>query len=211
MTSLADTDLFVLTADWQIQRTIETLLTYRRPALDIGNISFHVQRHPRRDPGCRTESTSFLETARRSHLRALVVFDFEGCGENRLDATGLEASLERDLRARGWEEDRTAVIVINPELEAWVFGAASRHIQRAVGWSGSQAPLDWLASNGYRSESSGKPENPKAALEALLFQSRRTRSARVYEDLARTASLNHCHDPAFHKFRSTLHRWFPIG
>lgn len=211
MTSSATTDLFVLTADLQTQRTIETLLAYRRPALDISDISFDVRRHPRQDPGCRNESALFLETTRLSHRKALVVFDFEGCGENRLDANELELRLEQEFRDRGWEEDRAAVIVINPELEAWVFGATFRHIQRAVGWNHPQSPRDWLVSNGYCSESTGKPEDPKAALEALLFQSRRTRSAKVYETVARVVSLAHCQDRAFRKFRTTLHRWFPHG
>ncbi len=140
-----------------------------------------------------------------------MVFDFEGCGENRLDASQLELRLEQEMGNRGWEEDRATYVVIEPELEAWVFGAAYHHIQRVVGWNESQRPLDWLVSNGYRSESTGKPEDPKAALEALLFQSRRTRSAKVYEDLARNVSLASCQDHAFRKFRSTLHRWFPPG
>lgn len=209
MTTETVTDLFVLTADSQIQRTIQTLLTHRRTALNIGDVSFDIQRHPRQDPGCRSASGSFLEAVRDSHAKALVVFDFEGCGENHLDAASLESSLERDLRDRGWEEDRVAYVVINPELEAWVFGASFHHIRRAVGWSESQRPLDWLASNGYRSQSTGKPEDPKAALEALLFQSRRTRSAKLYEDLARNVTLTRCQDPAFQKLRSTLQRWFP--
>ena len=211
MTTETLTDLFVLTADSQIQRTIQTLLTHRRPALNIVDISFDIQRHPRKDPGCRRASGSFLDTVRDSHSKALVVFDFEGCGENRLDAAGLEANLEQDLRDRGWEEDRVAYVVINPELEAWVFGASFDHIRRAVGWSESQRPVDWLASNGFGYESTGKPRDPKAALEALLYQSRRPRSAKLYENLARAVSLDNCQNRSFGKLRSTLQRWFPPG
>ncbi len=203
------TDLFVLVADSQIQRTVETLLTYRRAALNIREISYEVQRHPRQDSGCRTQSVALVETTRPSHDKAIVVFDFEGCGENRLDAHGLEDRLEQELRGRGWEPDRVAYIVIDPELEVWAFGASPEHLRRAVGWTGTETIHEWLVSTGHWALERPKPQNPKAALESLLLRSRRTRSARVYEDLARRVSLDRCQDRAFQKFRTTLQRWFP--
>ena len=203
------TDLFVLVADSQIQRTVETLLTYRRAALNIREISYEVQRHPRQDPGCRTQSVALVDTTRSSHDKAIVVFDFEGCGENRLDAHELEDRLEQELQGRGWEPDRVAYIVIDPELEVWAFGAAPGHLGRAVGWTGTGTIQEWLVSNGQWALECSKPQNPKAALESLLLRSQRTRSARVYEDLAQRVSLNRCQDRAFQKFRATLQRWFP--
>ena len=203
------TDLFILVADSQIQRTVETLLTYRRAALNIREISYEVQRHPRQDPGCRTQSVALVETTRLSHGKAIVVFDFEGCGENGLDARELEDHLEQELQGRGWELDRVAYIVIDPELEVWAFGAAPGHLRRAVGWTGTETIQEWLVSNGHWALDTPKPQNPKAALESLLLRSRRTRSARVYEELARNVSLTRCRDRAFRKFCTTLQRWFP--
>ncbi len=49
-------DLFVLVADSQMKRTVETLLGHRKPALGIREISFEVQSHPHQDSGCRTAS-----------------------------------------------------------------------------------------------------------------------------------------------------------
>ena len=203
------TDLFVLVADSQIQRTVETLLTYRRAALNIREISYEVQRHPRQDPGCRAQSVALVETTRSSHDKAIVVFDFEGCGENRLDAHALENRLEQELQGRGWEPDRVAYIVIDPELEAWAFGAAPEHLRQAVGWTGTETIQEWLVSNGHWALECPKPQNPKAALESLLLRSKRTRSAKVYEELAHRVSLARCQDRAFNKFRATLQRWFP--
>jgi hypothetical protein len=203
------TDLFVLVADSQIQRTVKTLLTYRRAALNIRKISYEVQRHPRQDPGCRTQSVALVETTRSSHGKAIVVFDFEGCGENRLDAHELEDRLEQKLQGRGWAPDRVAYIVIDSELEAWAFGAAPGHLRRAVGWTGTETIQEWLVSDGHWALDTPKPQNPKAALESLLLRSHRTRSARLYEELARNVNLTRCQDRAFQKFRATLQRWFP--
>ena len=202
-------DLFVLVADSQIQRSIGTLLSHRVRALNIRYISFDVRRHPQQDPGCRTASASLLDTTRDSHNKALVVFDFQGCGETRLPAPDLERQLEQEYHDRGWAADRVAFIVIDPELEAWAFGVAFEHLQRAVGWKGPESIPNWLESNGHLPGGMGKPADPKTALEALLFQSRRTRSGRVYEELARNVGLARCQDRAFQKFRDTLRRWFP--
>ena len=203
------TDLFVLVADSQIQRTVETLLTYRRAALNIREISYEIRRHPRQDPGCRTQSVALVETIRTSHEKAIVVFDFEGCGENRLDAHELEDRLEQELQMRGWEPDRVAYIVIAPELEVWAFGADPGHLRLAAGWTEPETIHEWLVSNGHWALDTPKPQNPKAALESLLLRSHRTRSARLYEELARNVSLTRCQDRAFRKFRDTLRRWFP--
>ena len=208
MTSPCLKDLFVLAADSQIQRTIGTLLGHRRMALNICGISFEVQRHPRRDPGCRTESASFLDTTRDRHRKAMVVFDFQGSGENYLNPAALEQQLEQECHNRGWEQDQIAFIVIDPELEAWAFGATFGHLQRAAGWNGPESIQDWLTSNGHLLSGAGKPSDPKAAIETLLLQTRRTRSAKFYEELARSVSLTRCQDRAFQKFRDTLRRWF---
>ena len=210
MTSSETTDLFVLTADSQVERTIETLLTHRRPSLNIRDVSFEVQRHPRSDPGCRIASAEFLRHLRGKYDKAIVIFDYEGCGAIDVTAQELEDQLERELHTTGWEPDSVSVIVIGPELEVCMLGAAFQHLQRRVNWTGPQNLRNWLIINGYLTGEQIKPENPKQAIQHLLDLARRPRSTKLYEDIAMQVSLARCQDRAFQKFRNTLQRWFPV-
>ena len=101
MAAPAARDLYVLAADVHIGRTVETLLSRRCPAMGIRNMSFRVDWHPRNDPGCRTESVGALRDIRRDYHRAMVVFDYSGCGAGNVTAVELEARLERELATAG--------------------------------------------------------------------------------------------------------------
>ena len=192
-----------------MQRTIQTLFDHRREALGISSFSVDVQAHRNRDPGCRTAAGDVLNPARHSHRKAIVVFDLHGCGENLRTAGQLEIALEHEFEDRGWEDDSVAFVVIEPELEAWLFGAAFQRIETAIGWSQTTPLREWLESNGHLSAGEIKPVDPQAAVDAALEQERQPRTARMFADLARRVSLAHCQDRAFQKFRSTLQRWFP--
>ena len=211
MTSPATRDLFVLVADSQLQRTIATLLEHRLLALEIGDISFEVQRHPGRDPGCRIDADSFLRHIQDNYRKVMVVFDFEGCGASNTTAGELEGQLEQQIENAGWELDRVAVIVIEPELEAWLFGGTFSHLEQAIGWSHPQPIQHWLVSGDHLSSGLVKPADPKAAMEALLLQAGRPRSSKLYADMAEKMSLVRCRDRAFQKFRATLQHWFPVS
>ena len=128
-------DLVVIAADKQMQRTVETLLARRYQALGIAQVTFDVLRHPQKDPGCRTASEVFLSPSRNRYRKAVVVFDYHGSGENNLTAAELESALELRLCSQGWEPESIAFVVIDPELEAWVFGATDRQLERVVNWS----------------------------------------------------------------------------
>ena len=203
-------DLLVLVADSQMKRTVETLIGNRRPALGIRHISFEVQSHPHQDSGCRTASEGILRPLRDEYQNALVMFDYDGCGVSQITAPDLERNLEQSYEANGWPTSSVAFVVIEPELEAWMFGASFQQLQQFVGWSHAENIREWLTRNGYLNEGSYKPDDPKSAIEAILDLQREPRSRRLYEYLARTVSLARCQDRAFRKFRATLQRWFPM-
>ena len=210
MTSLPNLkDLIVLTADSQAQRTIETLLQFRRPSLEIGDISFEVHRHPHQDSGCRTTPGQVLNPLRSGFNKTMVVFDLEGSGAGNVSAEELESQIERQLEASGWVPDNVALVVIEPELEAWVFGASWRHLRDAVRWSQPEPVRAWLESQEFLQPGVLKPSDPKAAFEALLSLQRIRRSGDLFVQLAKRVSLARCQDRAFQKFRATLQRWFP--
>lgn len=202
-------DLLVLAADPTIQRTIQTLLKERRDALGISTLTVDFQTHRHRDSGCRTAPGAVINPLRNQYRRAMIVFDFHGSGESRRTASQLEIDLERDLRNAGWGSDRVAVVSIEPELEAWVFGSSAVHLEEVIGWSQPQSIREWLEFNGHVSVGVPKPTDPQTAFDEMLRLHGTRRSRALFAKLAHRVSLARCQDRAFQKFRSTLQRWFP--
>ena len=142
---------------------------------------------------------------------ALVVFDWEGCGSPS-SREEIEAELEDDLWRNGWNE-RARAVVIDPELEAWVW-AGSRAVAEALGWGPDYTRLrSWLTTEGLWGEGSPKPGRPKTAMLRAMRSAppstRRRRSPRVFGEIAASVSLRNCQDPAFQKLKYTLQAWYP--
>ena len=154
-------DLFLLTADSQLERTLRTLLDFRRPSLGIRDISFEVHRHQNKDPGCRTESVSYLRELQGEYAKAMVVFDFRGCGAEDVEPEGLEEELEADLSRAGWSRDAVAVIVIYPELEAWLFGGSFQRLQETIDWTDPLSISAWFVARVFWSTEMPSPPFPK--------------------------------------------------
>ena len=202
-------DLFILTADSQLERTLSTLLHHRKPSLNIRDITFEIRRHQNKDPGCRTESASYLRELQGEYSKAMVVFDFRGCGAEDVRPEELEDQLEAEVAGAGWSRADSSVDVIYPELEAWLFAASFQRLQQVLGWPGSQSLNDWFEEKGFLSPGIVKPAHPKVALEILLSELRIPRSSSLFEQIARRQSLVSCQDRSFQKFRNTLQHWFP--
>ena len=203
-------DLFILTADSQIQSTLSTLLEFRRPSLAIRDISFEIRRHQNKDPGCRTESSAYLRELQGEYSKAMVVFDYHGCGAKSVEPEELEEVLELELATAGWSRTDVAVIVIYPELEGWVFGGTYQRLQQIIGWPGAVPLREWFEQRGFLEHGTTKPVFPKMAIEAVLSEVRVPRSSNLFEQLALRQGLARCHDRSFQKFRDTLRQWFPV-
>lgn len=201
-------DLVVLVADRDMEATIRTLLGKRPSALGIRAPEADVFVHPERDPGVYRRGDSFLSTFSRTHQYALVMFDYHGCGRENLSVDALREDLKKRLETRGWS-CRCEVIVINPELEVWVW-AKSPHFAKVLGLTREevQRTLEQFPPTGGRA---GKPNRPKEAFEACLQKGRIPRSASLYRELAAKVSLARCADPAFARLRDVLRSWFPPG
>lgn len=204
-------DLVVLVADQDQEFAIRGLLAARAADLRMRPVTTTTFRHPQRDPGCRKGATEFLRGFLRSSAHALVVFDHHGSGAHADAAAEVEAAVETTLSRNGWSE-RSACIVIEPELENWVW-SDSPEVDRIVGWNADALPgarlRDWLAARGHWTSGRAKPADPKAALRAALREVRRQPSASLFEDLAERVPLQGCSDRAFLKLCSTLRTWFP--
>jgi hypothetical protein len=120
----------------------------------------------------------------------------------------LEADVEQRLATNGWA-DRARAIVIDPELESWVW-SKSPEVDKALGWAGHVPALrPWLTQNGWLHESEAKPARPKEAMDAALRVVRRPRSSAIFRELAERVSFRRCTDAAFGKLITTLQTWFP--
>lgn len=199
-------DLFVLAADLGIANAIGSLLG-RPQSLGIGKPSFDIERHPGRDSGCRTGADNHLRPFRDRYRYALVVFDRHGCNSD-LPRAKIQQEVELRLEQGGWQE-RSKAIVIDPEIETWVWNA-SPHTADVLGWNGDYPKLQgWLETQGCWRQGCPKPPEPKKAMTMAVRQTRVRRSPRLFSCLAAKASPRHCTDPAFDEFRATLRSWFP--
>lgn len=133
--------------------------------------------------------------------------DREGCGREAAGREQLEKEIEFRLDDSGWE-DRAAAVVIDPELEIWVW-SDSPHVDAIIGWEGRDPPLrTWLKDREFLREDQIKPLRPKEALEGALRVSRTPRSSSIYLKLAQKVSLERCIDPSFVKLKIILQEWF---
>jgi hypothetical protein len=201
-------DLVILTADKNMKFAIEGLL--KRPKdLNIRPVTTAFFIHPERDPGCLLRANAILRPFTNHFAHAIVVFDREGCGKQEKTREDLENSVEIGLTQSGWK-GRASVIVIDPELENWVF-SDSLDVDKATGWAGKTPPLrHWLKSKGFLMEGQVKPTRPKEAMEAALRHVRRPRSSSIYAQLAERVRFSHCSDNAFQKFKKIIQSWFPV-
>jgi hypothetical protein len=199
-------DLVVLTADKNTQFTLRGGLS-RPQALGIRPVSFDFRVHAGRDGGARSSGAEVLRGERRRFLRALLVFDFEGCGA----ATGQTAAqVEQHLDAElslVWGSDAKA-IVVDPEIEAWIWGTDNA-LHEVLGWPLQQSIRAWLKLGGHALADNGKPARPKEAFEALVPVHQLPRSSSIYESIAGKISLASCQDGAFLRLRQVLQQWFP--
>ena len=199
-------DLIVLLADIQQEKTIETLLTHRQASLNIRTISFDIYRPPSKAPGVYHGAANFLAPFVSQSQYALVVLDREWAGSPR-DGAMIGKNLLNQLYSKGWSPTTCEVIVIDPELEAWVW-STSPHVATVLRTKWDK--IQKLAQKrGYWAKGQPKPTRPKELLQAILKQQRRPSSSSIFQELARKVGLARCQDQSFILLRDTVAGWFP--
>lgn len=178
----------------------------RPAAIGIRPIEFEFRVHPGRDGGTRKTGPELLAVERRRFQHGLLVLDYEGSGSDLPDAKALEAQLDGRVRA-AWQAEAKS-IVIEPELDVWVWGADNA-VEEAIGWSAGKGLREWLREGGFSFTSTDKPDRPKEALQAALRLSGLPRSSALYQRIAERISLRRCGDEAFLRLRRQLMAWFP--
>lgn len=176
-------DLVLLVADKNTQFALKGALG-RPEALGIRPITFEFRVHPGRDGGTRKTGPDVLALERRRFEQGLLVLDFEGSGTDLPNAKALEAQLDGRLSAH-WNAAAKS-IVIEPELDVWVWGADNA-VEAALEWPAGKSVRGWLREQGFTFEANEKPTRPKEALEAALRMPdlSRPRSSTLYQTIAR--------------------------
>lgn len=202
-------DLIVVTADKRQQDLFEHLLSLPMARLGTRNFSFTVIRMSGHDSDCRRKGASLINLYREAYSHALLVFDYEGCGdEHGKSADEIESELDYKL-GQDWN-DKAAAIVIVPELERWIW-IDSPKFNEAVKWKDDFGGLREWTTAFFPFDNDGKPERPKEAFHAVLKKTRLPKSSATYKRIVETASLKKCTDNAFQKLLSRLRTWFPVS
>jgi len=188
--------------------------------------------HPGRDPGVWKDVSTLLLPERGLYERALIVLDeaFEGAPQPDVLVGQIENLAETHGR---WARDRFEVILIRPELEAWIW-QRNRHVAEAFEFPGSESDLwrlleDQSLALDKRTKkhhfvqadspsglhpawpaNKSKPDNPKGVVEALASHCQSSGPPSViFNEITSQVSTAHCVDQSFHKLREALRRWFP--
>src|ERR1035437_1529310 len=200
-------DLIVLAADKSMKLVMDGLLT-RSAELGLRAVSFDAVVHEKRDPGVRLEAHSFLHSQLRRYGHALAICDRHGSGQAR-SRQEIEDRIEGNISVNGWN-DRAAAIVIDPELENWMWGDW-RATSQALTWSDARTLRQLLVDGNLLRVEDAKPCDPKAALESAARCCGKRWSSSIHQEIAGRARIESCIDPAFLKLRSVLQRWFPLA
>jgi hypothetical protein len=198
-------DLFILVADKNAEFALKGALS-RPEALGIRPVDFEIRTHFGRDGGVRKNGPDILSLLRRQYSHGLLIFDFEGCGEENESGVALEIQLDAKLQNDWGNNAKT--IVIEPELDVWVWGADNA-IEEALDWPPGKKIRVWLREQGFTFEANEKPTRPKEALEAVLKIPNLPRSSALYQQIAKKISLQRCKDEAFLRLRRQMQVWFP--
>ena len=198
-------DLALLVADKNMDFALRGILQ-RHESLGIRAVTYETQLHPGRDGGVRTSGPEILSLLRKQFSYGIIMLDWEGSGSDEDSASALVNDLDERL-GQVWG-DRAKAIVIEPELDAWVWGS-DNVMAEVLGWSENRPIREWLVEQGHRFHPNRKPLRPKEALEMLMSELSQPRSSALYAKVTAKISLPRCNDPAFIRLKETLQSWFP--
>lgn len=143
-----------------------------------------------------------------THERLIVMLDQQFGSE--LPASTVREEILGRLRANGWGDDKADVVVIDPELEVWIW-QDSPHVHAAVGFADAGSLREALKNDSDWPDGHVKPLQPKELFQAVCRRYRTVYSPALYRDIVERVSVRSCTDAAFQQLVATLCRWFPAG
>lgn len=206
-------DCIFLLADKNMQAAFEGFLT--RPgfyqSIRCGQFDFDPRQDVRvaagdNDPGLFTRGHELLSPFQSSHHRAIVVLDAAWGGSPGVNA--IKERLSTRITSTGWQEGTFQVIVIDPELENWIW-QKNNHVACGLGYANIEALMAEAVIQDAWPNDATKPTQPKEALEAILQRKRIPRSSAIYKKITSQVSIRRCRDGAFQELLTALQTWFP--
>lgn len=170
------------------------------PEQDIINVPGHT------DGGVHKRGHQLVKGYQRTHSRVLVMLDQQFGGE--MPAAQIRTEILQDLHDSGWDPAYCEAVVIDPELEVWLWqdnpnveqalkfpnGSLRQHLESTNDWPNGQL----------------KPDKPKEVMQGLMKMYRAGTPMVVYRKIARSVGLRGCQDGSFGHFRMALQTWFPL-
>jgi len=198
---------------------------------DVFDPERDIRVHPACDPGVWSDPHTILFAERHNYEKCLVILDeaWEGAPAPEKIISDIEGLVVSQAK---WARDRFEVILIRPELEAWIW-QRNTHVVEAFGFTGTDAQLWTLLEQQSLALEAGKkkhrfvpantlggfppawprrnpkPENPKGLVEALSRHCQSGPASGIFNEISSSISVRRCVDPAFEKFRAALRLWFP--
>ena len=206
-----------LVADGTIAQVLKSFLSrgYLEDRLGCRSFDFDFQqdvvvnvRNGNTDGGIHRRAHELLRRFIHSHQNAVVMLDKNFGG--RLPAPVVRGEILHNLLHNGWSAECVEVVVIDPELEVWLWQRGNPHIVRAFKYNGSASLEEFLEIEGLWPSAAGKPAKPKDATGLLLRRYRAGPPMVVYARIVESISVSGCQDPAFNLLVAALRRWFPV-
>lgn len=214
-------DCVFLVADGQMQAVLTTFLTRERAhdSLGCGPFRFHAEHDllvAGTDPKVYHQAHALLRSYIASHAHAVILLDMEW-GHHFTHAQIVE-HVTSNLQRCGWDRTRVEVIVIQPELEAWIW-QDHPHVQQVFFRNLRDVEREhlpsslrgWLQEQGLWPAGQAKPSDPKAAVLRAALEFRAGNPLVIYQQICRRISVHGCQEPGFRALRQALQRWFPAA
>ena len=154
-----DSDLFVLVADKNMEYFVNALLG-RHADLGCRELDYRISIHQHKDSGCYNDAHEFLRPFHKQYEHAIVLFDeqFDKAKPKtgrKKSAAKIQSEVTHRLSANGWD-NRAKAIVIDPELENWMWGDYSA-LELEIRWNPDTNVQSWLLAEGLWPVNKPKP------------------------------------------------------
>ncbi len=142
----------------------------------------------------------------------LVLADRKVSGTRFASPEEVEDMFEKALLHRSNGKYTARLVIIDPEIETWLWGVKPMHWREALrAHTGRTRISQDAVKRAFHRYGKGKPEDPKRAVEGILRELNVRKSAKLYGEIARHSSKRDwdgCSSPSFHKVYRTLKEWF---
>ncbi len=182
----------------------------RRFAIDPSdeNDIYRVPGHT--DGGIWKHAANNLRPFREQYQYAVIILDADF--EPHPSPQQLRADISADMIASGWPTDRFTVIVIEPELEAWLW-SPNQTVATAFGHENFDQLRARLAAENLWDNGQPKPNDLKRARDRAAKLGGKKTGGPIFKGVFSAISnraCNLCVEPGFKAMRTALQKWFPV-